>query len=374
MKPKVLILIDWYVPGYRAGGPIQSVKNLVESLEDRVEFHVLTGDKDLGAESAYENTEFDKWLPFSQHFRCYTSPENRKRIIRDSVKDHSFSFIYLNSLFSKQFTLTPLYLCWHSGLLSKVVLAPRGMLGEGALQLKSKKKKLFLLGFKALGIHKRIIFHSTDASESKDIRKVLSDNIRIEEISNLSIRPKAVAKTKSSELVKFLYTSRINPKKNLHLAIEALLKLNVNFKLDVFGESDDEAYRDFCIKLVHGKSSVVFHNAIQHDALCEEYLSHDFFILLTKNENFGHSIIESLSYGTPVIISDQTPWSDIEEFGAGIVLPLKSAKNEFVSRVSQLIAISDEDYLAMSKKAIEYVHAKINLNAIQEQYLNLFRD
>ena len=33
-KKKILIFIDWYLPGYKAGGPVQSVANLVENLKD----------------------------------------------------------------------------------------------------------------------------------------------------------------------------------------------------------------------------------------------------------------------------------------------------------------------------------------------------
>ena len=47
---------------------------------------------------------------------------------------------------------------------------------------------------------------------------------------------------------------------------------------------------------------------------------------MTSGENFGHAIIEALACGCPVIISDQTPWNDLESFGAGWVIPLDDEK------------------------------------------------
>ena len=48
-KLKVLILCDWYEPGYKAGGPIQSITNLIIALENKYTFKVVT--------SAYMNRE-----------------------------------------------------------------------------------------------------------------------------------------------------------------------------------------------------------------------------------------------------------------------------------------------------------------------------
>ncbi len=38
MKPKVLIFIDWFTPGYKAGGPTTSNVNIVNHLSDDFDF------------------------------------------------------------------------------------------------------------------------------------------------------------------------------------------------------------------------------------------------------------------------------------------------------------------------------------------------
>ena len=38
---KVLICIDWFLPAYKAGGPIQSISNMVNHLKNHIEFGFL---------------------------------------------------------------------------------------------------------------------------------------------------------------------------------------------------------------------------------------------------------------------------------------------------------------------------------------------
>jgi glycosyltransferase involved in cell wall biosynthesis len=48
----------------------------------------------------------------------------------------------------------------------------------------------------------------------------------------------------------------------------------------------------------------------------------DLFFLPTLGENYGHAIVDSLLAGTPVLISDQTPWRGLAAARAGWDLPL----------------------------------------------------
>lgn len=42
----------------------------------------------------------------------------------------------------------------------------------------------------------------------------------------------------------------------------------------------------------------------------------------TFNENYGHAIVESFVAGLPVVISDRTPWRNLEKINAGWDIPL----------------------------------------------------
>ena len=51
-RPVVLVAIDWYLPAYRAGGPIRSIANLVAALGDEIDFRIVCGNRALGASEA----------------------------------------------------------------------------------------------------------------------------------------------------------------------------------------------------------------------------------------------------------------------------------------------------------------------------------
>ena len=61
-KRKVLICIDWFLPAYKAGGPIQSVANLVEHIKDEYDFYIATSNSDIDEELDIDNTLLNKWI------------------------------------------------------------------------------------------------------------------------------------------------------------------------------------------------------------------------------------------------------------------------------------------------------------------------
>ena len=72
-KPKILVFVDWFLPGKNAGGPIRSVANIIETLQDDFDFHVVTSAFDFGADSAYDGIETDAWTKFQSFTVWYSS-------------------------------------------------------------------------------------------------------------------------------------------------------------------------------------------------------------------------------------------------------------------------------------------------------------
>ena len=59
---KILILVPYYFPGYRSGGPQQTIKNLVDTFADEASFYIYTQNHDLGIKMPYENIEIKQWI------------------------------------------------------------------------------------------------------------------------------------------------------------------------------------------------------------------------------------------------------------------------------------------------------------------------
>ena len=64
---------------------------------------------------------------------------------------------------------------------------------------------------------------------------------------------------------------------------------------------------------------VSFKGDVMRDKIFQLFVKYDVFYFPTKGENFGQVIWESLSCGCPVLISDQTPWNNIESHHVGWV-------------------------------------------------------
>jgi len=61
VKPVILTFVGCYLPGYRGGGPIRTIANMVDRLGDEFEFRIITMDRDLGDVKPYENVKVDSW-------------------------------------------------------------------------------------------------------------------------------------------------------------------------------------------------------------------------------------------------------------------------------------------------------------------------
>jgi hypothetical protein len=154
-KKTILILCDWFLPGYLAGGPIQSIATLTKHLGNDINFKIITTDRDFKADSAYKTIATNCWTTYDGRSVFYVSPENlNSEFILNIVQNTAHDALYLNSLFSKQFTINPLKWKKQGKIKSPIILAPRGMFGNSALSVKPVKKKLFFSYAQLVGLFK----------------------------------------------------------------------------------------------------------------------------------------------------------------------------------------------------------------------------
>ena len=173
-KKKILVLVDWFSPGYKAGGPIQSCVNFAFALKNDFDIYVLTTDTDHGEELPYPGIVSGEWIRDpSDGFNIYYA--KKRGLGRKELKNVILSvfpdYIYLNHLFSPYFVVYPLWLKYTGKLDAQVVLCPRGALYQSALSVKPYKKMPFISLFRLMGMGRKIIFHATNAREEEAIRK-----------------------------------------------------------------------------------------------------------------------------------------------------------------------------------------------------------
>jgi glycosyltransferase involved in cell wall biosynthesis len=116
---------------------------------------------------------------------------------------------------------------------------------------------------------------------------------------------------------------------------------------------------------------VQFHNSISPNLLTKAILDTDFLLLPTTGENFGHVIWESLSAGTPVIISNTTPWRELKKACVGWDISLKDPEM-FIDVLNRCIQMEDDQYQKMSCAALDYCRLYLNNSDSLERNKQLF--
>src|SRR5690554_368838 len=101
MKKKVLIMAGHYIPSVKAGGPVQSIKNLVDNLSDEIDFYIIAADRDLGDDKPFDHIEKNKWVKVGKSEVFYTNLSKLKwSEIADIINAVPYDVLYINSLFS----------------------------------------------------------------------------------------------------------------------------------------------------------------------------------------------------------------------------------------------------------------------------------
>ncbi len=377
MKKKILILIDWFDPAFKAGGPIRSLVNFVSHMSKDFELFVVTSNHDLGSKEPLEGIRSDTWVNYENKAQVmYASSEqlNSDKIV-SIVHSINPDHIYLNSFFSKKFALLPLWLKKKGRINTNMVLAPRGMLRESALAFKPFKKSVFLYLFRLAGMHRLVKFQATDEFEKNDILKQFRD-AEVGLAPNLpgaaSDSPDGLVKKKGELTI--LYVGRIHPVKNLFYLLSLLKELEREISVTIIGVNENPTYWNKCEKLISEFPDNITVNYLgeqAHERILKEIGQHHIFALPTQGENFGHAIFEALSMGRPVLISDQTPWRNLEQQKAGWDLPL-SAPNAFKDSVEKALDWEQKDFEEWVRGSLGLAKRFIDQSDMRLNYLKLF--
>jgi len=104
------VFIDWYLPGYKAGGPIRSCANLVEHLGSEFEFSIVTRNSDYTESTAYPDIISDAWnlQPDGSRIYYFSEEKLQGKNIRHLISTTEYDAVYLNGIYSVYFTLYPL--------------------------------------------------------------------------------------------------------------------------------------------------------------------------------------------------------------------------------------------------------------------------
>jgi glycosyltransferase involved in cell wall biosynthesis len=381
-KPVILIFIDWYLPGYKAGGPITSCANLVDHLSDEFDFHIVTRDTDYTESRSYPDVKSDQWnlRPDGTMVYYFSKRELKYRNIVKLLRKTQYDQVYLNGIYSIPFTLFPL-ICLMRVPGVRIVLASRGMLAASAIRVKHFKKRAFLLVAKALGLFRSVLFHASTEAEKNDIVREFGSDCLVLIAGNLTSKILPVRNSEREKkvgMLRLVSIARIAPEKNLLFALLQLARLtesNGRVIFDIYGPVYDEVYWEKCkeqIAVLPENISVNYLGSIESRLVSETLGTYHFLFMPTAGENFGHIILQSLSAGCPVIISDQTPWRELPLINCGWDIAL-SDQAGFIKVLLAACAIGQEEFNSLSEHAFSYAQKYIMNSSSESDNRKLFR-
>lgn len=378
---KILICYEYFSPAQKSGGISRSLLNLSLMLSTTNEVYVFTGDKDMG-ENQQLLVEINKWVRFSQNVQVFYANKEFQNFtsFKKLITEIQPEIVYINGVFTPMFSLFPLIERIISKKERKYVVAPRGMLQAGALNQKSLKKSLYLKLIKFLGIFNNITWHVTDEQEANDVAKFNFLAARIVKVSNIPTvnNEEVVIPIKTVNNLKMVYLSLIAEKKNLLFALQTLKNIPSHLQLifDIYGPIKDEKYWDKCkeqMKLLPSNILVEYKGAVNPIITQKILAKYHLFYLPTKGENFGHAIFESISVGTPVLLSDKTPWRNLQSSNAGWDISLDEV-SKFSDVISELTQLDDAEYAKFRKGALTVANDFMENSDFKKQYATLFNN
>lgn len=372
---RILQICAAYKPAFIYGGPTMSVSKLSEQLQAAgIETAVFATTANGGTElpvNAGEKVNVDG-VPVTYFKRItgdhsHLSPALLKALWCDAEK---FDVIHIHAWWN----LVSVFSCLIALIKNRrVVVSPRGTLSPYSFQNKNATIKKLIHRFISMPLLAKCDIHVTSQREREAMEQLIKPK-RIFDLPNFISLPdkKAVLKTEKAACFKLIFFSRIEEKKGLELLIGALSKVEFPVKLTIAGSGNDvylEKLKTLAFDRQVGDKInwIGFQQENKFDLLRE----HDLFILPSYDENFGNAVIESLSVGTAVLISEQVGLADyVSKNSLGWIC--KTDENEIADAINTILLNEQEVLQNIRSNAPEIIFADFNESKLVKKYVAMY--
>ncbi|MEO5911737.1 MAG: glycosyltransferase [Pelobium sp.] len=397
---RILQINASYKPAYIYGGPTMSVGKLCEEVGGQ-------GSEDRGQRSEVRGQRLEDrgWKSYTL-LEVYTTLANGKeefnypsgatqlvegvkvRYFKRWTKDHShFSPALLWHLWNnvKKFDVVHIHAWWNLvSVLScwiavikgvPVLLTPRGTLSPYSfINSHALYKRIFhfLLGKPIL---KKVHFHLTSEKESVDTQKLFrGKSFRV--IPNFVQLSEKQAEHVSFETrpLQLIFLSRIDHKKGLELLFESLSHLNFPFNISIAGAGEGDYVEGLKLQAKNLKieQHIKWLGSIYGEEKFKLLAQHHLLVLPSYDENFANVVIESLSVGTPVLLSKQVGLADyVKQQQLGLVCErnIEDFRKAIIELENNRSSLAE-----LSKRSRSQIKKDFNADLLRNEYLELYQN
>lgn len=304
----ILHVIPSYKPAYVYGGPIYSSSALCEQLV--AEGHKVTvvtttanGKEELNVpDGVVQQVDGVDTLYFKRLTKDHThfSPGLISYLYKNIKK---YDAVHIHSWWNLVSIFT-LLVCYVRKV--RPVVSPRGMLSDYIMETNHNFQKKIIQKVVGNPLLSKVKFHATSLAEVHEIKKIYPAS-QVAEIFNFVTVPAGPVAAKTvQQKIRFVFLSRIDPKKGLELLFKGLSMVTFPYELTIAGPYKEDYLEQ--LKALTREYGIEAHikwvGPVYGDAKFKLLRDHDVMVLTSYNENFANIVIESLAMGTPVLISN----------------------------------------------------------------------
>lgn len=105
----MLVLVDYYLPGYKAGGALRAISGLTDALGDEFNFMIMTSDWDCGDKKSYPGVQRNVWTCVGKAAVMYVNRRNPFSVMRHQLQT-LHDVLYVKSFLSRSFSMLPMWM------------------------------------------------------------------------------------------------------------------------------------------------------------------------------------------------------------------------------------------------------------------------
>ena len=378
---RLCLVSSSFYPATFYGGPISATWDLSKKLTDRdIEVFVSTtnanGNKKL-------DVVINKFI--KKHENLFIKYYNEQILNKLSVQFilgiwsdiKKSDVVYIQYLFHYTVFFALIFSIFQN---KKIIICPRGSLSVWGLNYKHKWKKKIWLNIFIRPFTANVRWQASSCIEVDDIKNIfrssevveVNDGIHFDSfqdaavITGAKLLHKFTGKNFDDVSNIFFSMGRLHKIKGFNVLIDAFalfIQDDKNAKLLIAGA--DDGMKDTLLLQIESLSlsdSVFLIGPVNFEDKKLLLSNCDAFALSSEFESFGIVVAEALACGSPVIVSDKTPWKDLEINNCGILA--NNEKHSFYHAFRRILEIKfDRDRIK------SYVKSNYDREIIVEKFL-----